>query len=87
MILPIDALVMETLDCDILVGIPFCKDIKVHLKKGEISIRGIRIPYGAKISDDHTIYAAESFLLRNDSAKVIFPGEFLELHSSILDHI
>ena len=86
MILPIDALVMETLDCDILVGLPFCKDndVEVHLKKDEISIRGTRIPYGAKISANHTIYAAESFLLCNDSAKVLFPGEFLELHSDSL---
>ena len=44
MILHIDALVMETLDCNILVGVPFCKDndVEVHLKKDEISIRGTR---------------------------------------------
>ena len=80
MILPIDALV------NILVGVPFRKDndVEVHLKKNEIGIRGTRIPYGAKISANHTIYAAESFLLRNHPANVLFPGEFLELHSDSL---
>ena len=84
--LPIDALVVDSMDCDILVGVPFCKenDITVHLKQDQISIQGIRIPYGAKPSIQHDIYRTESYLLRNNSSKVLFPGEFLEIQSDNL---
>ena len=44
--LPITALVVDSLDCDILSGIPFCRenDIEIHLKSEEISVMGQHIP-------------------------------------------
>ena len=85
--LPIDALVVDTMDCDILVGVPFCKqnDVSIHLKQEQIMIQGITIPYGAKPSNQHSIFRTESYVLRNDSSKVLFPGEFLEIHSDTLN--
>jgi hypothetical protein len=82
--LPITALVMDSLDCDILAGVPFCKenDVEVHLKGEEITLHDIRIPYRSKPkSTVHEIYRSESFILRNENAsKVILPGEFVEIH-------
>lgn len=80
MSLPIDALVVDTLDSDILIGVPFCKenDVTVHLKHDYISIQDMKIPYGTK-STRPRVLRTESFLLRNESSKVLFPGEFLEI--------
>ena len=66
MSLPIDALVMDTLDSDILVGVPFCKSnsIKIDLEQQVISLRDTNIPYSAKhkitmifISLNHSFFA------------------------------
>ena len=48
--LPITALVLDSLDCDILAGIPFCKvnDIQIHLRSVCMYIGDLKIPYGAK---------------------------------------
>ena len=64
----------------ILVGVPFCKenDATVHLKHDFICIQGVKIPYGTK-STKPRIYRAESYLLRNESSQVLFPGEYLEI--------
>ena len=80
LLLPIDALVVDALDSDILVGVPFCKenDVTVHLKHDFICIQGVKIPYGTK-STKPRIYRAESYLLRNESSQVLFPGEYLEI--------
>ena len=87
MALPITALVLDKLDCDILAGIPFCKvnDIQVHLKSDFISIRNIKIPYGARdAGKSFDINRAESFIVRNDTAKVILPGEFVDVYAEEL---
>ena len=85
--LPITALVIEKLDCDILAGIPFCKhnDIHVHLKAETISINTTVIPYGSKHSPQHPkIRRVNSVLLRNNSEKVLMPGEYLEFEDKSL---
>ena len=66
---------------DILAGIHFCKvnDIQIHLKSECICIGDMKIPYGARSKEASNIYCAESYILRNDTAKVILPGEFLEI--------
>ena len=76
--LPITALVVTSLDCDILGGVPFCQenDIGVHLKDEEFSLHGKRLSYGAKPKQVQNIFRVESVLLRNDTDKVVMPGEF-----------
>ena len=69
--LPVTALVLDKLDCDILAGIPFCKsnDIQIHMKSESISIGDIKIPYRARdIVKPFIINRAESVIVRNDSA-------------------
>ena len=87
MSLPIDALVMDTLHSDILVGVPFCKSssIKIDLEHKIISLQDTNIPDGAKPQDHHDIYFTESFILHNDSSKVVFPGEVVEIQSDSLN--
>ena len=82
--LPITALVLDKLDCDVLAGIPFCKInyIEVHLKDEYITIKGLRFPYGAKgVGRQHDIKRTESFIVRNDTAKAVMPGEFVEIYA------
>ena len=79
---------VDNLDCDILAGVPFCKDndVTVFLARDEISIGKTIIPYGAKCKPKiHEIFRADSFILRNDTRKVAMPDEFLEIESESLD--
>ena len=84
--LPITALVVTSLDCDILGGVPFCRenDIGVHLKDEEFSLHGKRLSYGAKPKQVQNIFRVESVLLRNDTDKVVMPGEFIEFENDSL---
>ena len=69
--LTIDALITDSLDCDILAGVPFCKlnHVDIHLREEAISIAGMRIPYGSKPNPQHhEIRRSDSIILRNDSA-------------------
>ena len=82
--LPISAVMIDRLNCDVLGEIPFCKqnDIHVHLKEEYITIDRLQIPYGADSNVNkvhHDIYCTESFILRNDKARVLLPGEFVEI--------
>ncbi len=84
--LPIDGLVTESLDCDILAGVPFCKanNIDIHLSSEQISLNGKFIAYGSQPeSIKHEIFA-QSAVLRNDKSRAIFPGEYIEISSSNL---
>ena len=75
---------MDKLDCDILGGVPFCKDndISVHLKDELLSVQGINLLYGANCSNASSeVYQAT---LRNDNAKVLFPGDFVEMRDESL---
>ena len=85
--LPITALVLDKLDCDILAGIPFCKanDIQVHLKSECISVRDVKIPYGARgIGRVYDIKHTESSVVHNNSTKVLMPGDFVEIYADEL---
>ena len=85
--LKVEGIVNNSIDCDILAGIPFCKDndVDVLCRRELISIGNeggtpVLIKYGSEPdSIQHDIYRVETTLLRNDAAKVIFPGEYLEL--------
>ena len=92
--LPITALVVERLDCDILAGIPFYKtnDIYVHLKAETISIGNSTIPYGNRGRDVSNtrlrqIRRINATLLRNDSEKIFMPGEYIEFKSPALQDL
>ena len=87
--LPIDGLVTDSLDCDILAGVPFCKanNIDIHLRAEKISLNGRSIPYGSQPeSIQHDVYFCQSAILRNDQSRVIFPGDFIEIASPSLEH-
>ena len=68
-------------------GIPFCKDndVDVLCRRELISIGNeggnpVLIKYGAESdSIQHDIYRVDTTVLRNDAAKVVYPGEYLEL--------
>ena len=83
----VEGIVNNSIDCDILAGIPFCKanDVDVLCRRELISIGNeggnpILVKYGSEPdSVQHDIYRVETTVLRNDSAKVVYPGEFLEL--------
>ena len=83
--LPITALVIDSLDCDILAGVPFCKEnnISVHLQKESISIQNIFVKYGGK-PENHDIYRTECFVIHNDKPKSLFPGDYVEYASESL---
>ena len=84
--LPVTALVVDTIDCDILAGVPFCKenDIQVYLKKKTISIGSSNFAYGNKPTKQSDIFRTESFILRSDNSHVILPGKYLEFSSTPL---
>ena len=87
-ILPLTALVVDIHDCDILVGVPFCAqhDVVPFMKKEQVMINGSVYHYGksAKRPSVHEILKVDSFVLRNDRAKVILPGDFYEFQSTDL---
>ena len=84
--LPVTALVVDIHDCDILVGVPFCAQHNVVplMKKQQVLINGSVYHYGksARRPSVHDILKVDSFVLRNDRAKVILPGDFYEFHST-----
>ena len=86
--LHVDGLVNDSLtDCDILAGVPFGKRNKVTLPlhTETIIIDGVTIPYGSKPATiQHDIYRAESVVLRNNTTKVLLPGDFVEFSSPSL---
>ena len=77
--LPLDALVVDVLDTDILLGVPFCEenDITVHLGKKVIDIQGLRISYNQP--GNARGKSGGSTILRNTVSTVVYPGEFLEV--------
>lgn len=87
-VLPIEALVTDSLDCDILAGVPFCRNnnINAYMGSDEISIHGTRIPYGCKPSDQHEVFRVQtSAIIRTTNPAVIYPGEYLEISDSGFD--
>ena len=86
--LPLTALVIDSQDCDILVGVPFCKqnDVIPLMKKEQVTIGGSIYHYGksAKRPSVHEIFKVDSFILRNSCAKVVLPGDYYEFSSKDL---
>ena len=85
--LAVDGLVNDSLDYDILAGVPFCKNNKVDvlLSRDLICIQGKMIPYGSKPeSIQHSIYRSESVIVRNDKSRVLYPGDYVEIASEDL---
>ena len=76
--LPLSALVVDVLDTDVLLGVPFCEDndVTVSLGKKIVDIKGYRISYGQKGKDKGGKGAT---ILRNTVSAVVYPGEFLEV--------
>ena len=72
-------------------GIPFCKqnDIHVHMRKEQITVGNASIPYGGGKSNKSApsdIYRVDCCILRNDSSKVLMPGEFVEIKNDELSN-
>ena len=85
--LKIEALVTDTLDCDVLAGVPFGKAnrVMVDLENEKLFIQGQQFPWGATSEMPvHRIRQASSVVLRSDSSKVLYPGEFIEIQSPSL---
>ena len=98
LLLSVEGLVNDSVECDILAGVPFCKANAVDIScyREEISIGAgqfstppltpVVIRYGAAPqSIQHDIYRVESAVLRNDTSKVLLPGEYLEVAGPDLD--
>ena len=88
--LPITALVVDSLDCDILAGMPFCveNDVTVHCLLRQISIKSITFNYGEKLESaakGSKLYKVDSFIVRNNKKTVLLPGEYLEFSSEELE--
>ena len=87
--LPLTALVIDKLDCDVLAGIPFLRanNIVINFSSEIIHLKHMKIAYGTRSrSDVSSIRFAESFILKNDATKVVMPGEYVEVHSKDLEH-
>ena len=79
--LKLSALVVESMDSDILGGVPFCRNnnIEFSFAKREIYIQGKTVPYGSQPESQIRCF---STILRNTSAKIVYPGEYLEVVDS-----
>ena len=79
-VMKLSALVVESMDSDILAGVPFCRlnGVEFSFAKEEIYIQGKTISYGSQPSVNTV---ATSSILRNSSPTVIYPGEYLEISS------
>ena len=77
--LPLDALVVDVLDTDILLGVPFCveNDVSVYLRRKVVDIQGVKISYDQQPRDIRSKNGA--MILPNTVSTVVYPGEFLEL--------
>lgn len=84
--LPIEAIVMKELGCDIIGGAPFMEsnNIVLDMPTRQIVIAGKHyFGYGAKSMRrlPLAVRRSQSFLLKATSKQVILPGEFVEVHS------
>lgn len=81
----LQALVVEDLGCDLLVGMPFMKDnaIVLDIPGDYIVIAGKhKIPYSPITGNHHSkvhVYRSESYLLRAQHKQVLLPGDYIEL--------
>ena len=83
----VEALVTDTLDCDVLAGVPFGKSnsVMVDFENEIIFIRGHQFPWGATSEAPvHQIRQSNSVVLRNDRSTVVYPGEYVEIRNDSL---
>ena len=83
----VEALITDSLDCDVLGGVPFGKAnrVMVDLENERLFIQGQQFPWGATSEVPvHRIRQSNSVVLRNDRSKVLYPGEFVEIQSASL---
>ena len=74
--LVIEALITDTLDCDVLGGVPFgvANQVIVDLAGEQLSIMGRSYSYGAAPEPVHEIRRADSVILRNNKSRVVYPS-------------
>ena len=52
-----------------------------------IFLKNLEIAYGTRSNPSNCdIRFAESFIVQNDNSQVVMPGEFVEIHSTELEH-
>ena len=80
----LSALVVESMDSDILAGVPFCRanDVEFSFSKEEIYLQGRTIGYGSHSS---VRSVSSSSILRNCLPTVLYPGEYLEINNPSLE--
>ena len=69
-------------------GVPFCKENKIHLAMYDdtISIKGHAISYGCKPDSlQHDVYSVNTMILRNDQSTGVYPGDCIEVSSEKLE--
>ncbi|KAK6194705.1 hypothetical protein SNE40_000288 [Patella caerulea] len=81
--LKLDALVVQDLDAEILGGMPFLKQNNIVLDIPNDSIRignqVIQYYFSKAVASSAVVRRTDSFLLRANVSKVVYPGEYLEL--------
>ena len=88
-ILNVDGLINDKLEYNILARSPFRRKNKVDalMSIERILIQGKIIPYGSKPeSIQHSIYQAESVILRNDKTRVLYPGDYIQISNANLQN-
>ena len=83
-VMNLSALVVESMDSDILAGVPFCRsnDVEFSFSKEEIYLQGKTIRYGSHSSVKSV---STSSILRNCLPTVVYPGEYLEINNPSLE--
>ena len=78
-VLKLSALVTETMDSDIIAGVPFCRcnNIEISFAKQQIFVDGKTVDYGAQPS--RAKQGNVSSILRTSTHTVVYPGEFIEI--------
>ena len=79
--LPLEAIVVEELDCDILGGMPFLKanKILIDIPNDTLILNGKhKLCYKDKAGKASQLEESKSFLLRTCKAEVLWPGDYAE---------
>ena len=79
-----DGLVVESLDDDVLGGVPFMKvnDIQLKLSQDLVTVNGIynySYKHHSGIRSDSSVRRTQATLLRVSSRRTVWPGDFMEL--------
>ena len=85
--LEIEALITDSLDCDVLGGVPFGKanQVVIDFPNEKLFIMGQQFPWSATSNMPvHQVRQTSSVILRNDASRVVYPGEYVEIQSDSL---